>query len=369
MDLWRIPASGGKAEQLTHHNSDLEYPTPIGARTVLYISPDQDGSGPWLWALDLERKVTRRVSFGLEQFKSIAASADGHRLVATIASPSAGLWTVPILDRPAEESDVKPFSLPTVNARAPRFGPGPLFYLSSRGRGNGLWRSQDGQAMEIWKASNGALLEPPGVSPDGRRVSIAAPRNGKRVLHILSSDGAEIQPLMPAIDIHGASCWSPDGQWIVVGGSDERGPGLFKIPLGGGSATRLVAGTAVNPVWSPDGNLIVYAGAGAAYSPLLGVRPDGAPVQLPAIQTRRGDGERARFLPGGKGLVYMRGLLPSQDFWLLDLSTMKTRQLTRLDNGSAMRSFDITPDGKRIVFDRLKDNSDIVLIELSERRN
>ena len=369
MDVWRIPVGGGEAERLTHQNSDVEYPTPIDARNVLYISPDHDGSGPWLWALDVERKITRRVSFGLEQFKSIAASADGRRLVATIANPSAKLWSVPILDRPAGESDVKPFPLPTVTALAPRFGPGPLFYLSSRGAGNGLWRFQDGQVMEIWRASNGGPLEPPGVSPDGRRLSLAVPRSGKRLLYILSADGAELQPLTAAVDIQGASCWSPDGQWVVVGGDDGRGPGLFKIPAGGGPAIRLVSGTAVNPVWSAVANLIVYAGAGAAaYSPLRAVRPDGAPVQLPAIQTRRGDGERARFLPGGTSLVYMQGLLPSQDFWLLDLITMKTRQLSRLNDRAAMHSFDITPDGKQIVFDRLKDNSEIVLIDLSERR-
>ena len=29
-----------------------------------------------------------------------------------------------------------------------------------------------------------------------------------------------------------------------------------------------------------------------------------------------------------------------------------------------MRTFDITPDGKQIVFDRLRENSDIVLIDL-----
>ena len=79
-------------------------------------------------------------------------------------------------------------------------------------------------------------------------------------------------------------------------------------------------------------------------------------------------GERARFLPDGAGLVYMSGSHPSQDFWLLDLATMESRQLTRLDQGAAMYTFDVTPDGKRIVFDRLNENSDIVLIELKPPR-
>jgi Tol biopolymer transport system component len=366
MDLWRVPSAGGEPERLTRHNNDVEYPAPLDARTVLYVAPEQDGSGPWLWALDVERKVTRRVSVGLEKYKSIAASADGRRLVATVANPSANLWSVPILDHATEERGVKPFPLPSVNALAPCFGATSLYYLSSRGAGNGLWRYQDGKALEIWKGSDGALLEPPGVSPDGRRVAIVVRRNGKRLLHVLSSDGAELQPLAPAIDVQGSSCWSPDGQRIVIGGNDGRGPGLFAIPLGGGAPTRLAAGTAINPVWSPDGGLIVYAGAGGGpYSPLRAVRPDGSPAQLPSIQVRtRGDGERVRFLPNGKALVYMQGPLASQDFWLLDLATKKTRQLTRLNNRDAMRTFDIAPDGKQIVFDRSRENSDIVLIDL-----
>jgi hypothetical protein len=52
------------------------------------------------------------------------------------------------------------------------------------------------------------------------------------------------------------------------------------------------------------------------------------------------------------------------DFWLLDLATGNRRQLTRLDNQGALRTFDITPDGKSIVFDRLRQNSNVVLIEL-----
>jgi Tol biopolymer transport system component len=369
MDLWRIDPAGRNPERLTQMNTDVAYPTPVGDRTVFYVARDEDGSGPWLWAFDLKRRDSRRVSIGLEQYTSVQASADGRKLVATISNPVAGLWTVPILDRVApdrvaEEPDVKPFTVPTERALAPRFGGSSLFYLSSLGTGDGLWRLRDGQATEIWKGADGALRETPAVSPDGGRVAIVLRRNGKRQLDVLSSDGAELQPIAEGIVPQGSSCWSPDGKWIVTGGSDATGPGLFKIPLEGGSPVRLATGQALNPVWSPDGSLIVYAGTNVrTFSPLLAVRPDGTSVKLPDIILRR-LGERVRFLPDGKSLIYMGGVLASQDFWLLDLASMKSRQLTRLQNLAAMRTFDVTSNGKQIVFDRLRENSQVVMIDL-----
>ncbi len=364
MDLWRIDPEGRHAERLTQRNTDVAYPTPVGNRTVFYVARDSDGSGPWLWAFDLKRKDSRRASVGLEQYTSVQASADGHKLVATISNPVEGLWTVPILDGVAEEHDVKPFAVPNVRALAPRFGGSSLYYLSSLGTGDGLWRLRDGQTTEIWKGADGALLETPAVSPDGVRVAIVLRRNGKRQLHVLSSDGAELQPIAEGIDVQDSSSWSPDGRWIVTGGIAATGPGLFKIPLDGGSPVRLVAGQALNPVWSPDGNLIVYAGTNVrTFAPLLAVRPDGTSVKLPEITVRR-LGERVRFLPDGKSLIYMQGLLESQDFWLLDLASMKSRPLTRLQNRASMRTFDIASDGKQIVFDRFRENSHAVMIDL-----
>jgi Tol biopolymer transport system component len=243
-----------------------------------------------------------------------------------------------------------------------------LFYLSSRGGGDGLWRYREGQALEIWKGVDGALLEPPAVSPDGRRLTIVLRRTGKLRMHVVSADGAENQPIAPGLDVLGTACWSADGKWIVTGGSDAAGPGLFKIPASGGVPVRLVAGPASNPVWSPDGSIIVYAGPEVAGGmPLLAVRPDGVSVVMPDIHVR-GSGERVRFLPNGKALVYMQGMLAASDFWLLDLVTQKTRQLSNLHKSAAMRTFDITPDGRSIVFDRLQENSDIVLIDLAREQ-
>jgi hypothetical protein len=48
----------------------------------------------------------------------------------------------------------------------------------------------------------------------------------------------------------------------------------------------------------------------------------------------------------------------------VDFATKAPRQLTRLGNQGALGTFDITPDGKAIVFDRSRENSYIVRIDL-----
>jgi Tol biopolymer transport system component len=372
MNVWRVRPSGGMPEQLTALRAAANHLAVIDQHTLLYVAPAEDGSGPWLWSLDVETKVTRRVISGVEHYSSVSASRDGRRVVTTKSNPTASLWRVPLLlDRQAEDRDARPDALPSGRALSPRFGGQSLFYLSGQGEGDGLWRVQDGNSFEIWKAANAndSLSEPPAVSPDGTRVAIIVRQQGKPRLLMMSADGTNARTLAPSITIqssegHGSADWSPDGAWIVAAGMDVQGPGLFLIPVDGRAPVRLVSGQVINPVWSPDGALIVYGGPSVGGRvPLLGVKPDGTRVELPDVGTPLGGGHR--FLPNGTGLVYVPRSQP-RDFWLLDLATKKTRQLTRLSDHGAVRAhaFDITPDGKEIVFDRLRKNSDIVLIDL-----
>ena len=260
MDIWRVPVSGGAPERLTNVNRDIRYLALLNDGTVVFVAPDQDGAGPWLWSLDPQSRIMRRISSGLEVYSSIDAGADGRRLVATISNPTANLASLPILDRITNDDEVKPLGLPTVRAWAPRYGGATIFYLSSRGGGDGLWRYDGTDATEIWRGAGGALLEPPAVTRDGRRVAVILRKQGRRTLTLLSSEGGDAQPLAPAIDVTSAASWSPDGKWIAAGGIDASGAGLFKIPVEGGTPQRLMTGTATNPVWSPDGTLIVYTG-------------------------------------------------------------------------------------------------------------
>jgi hypothetical protein len=67
-------------------------------------------------------------------------------------------------------------------------------------------------------------------------------------------------------------------------------------------------------------------------------------------------------VPDGSGFVYLERI-PSLNFSFFDLKTKTSRPLTRLGNHGALRTFDITRDGKYVVFDRFRQNSNIVLID------
>jgi dipeptidyl aminopeptidase/acylaminoacyl peptidase len=372
--VWRIPSAGGTPERLTELKTNVRYVTPIDSRTVLFVAPDEHRSGPWLWALDVARRTVRRVTVGLERYLSVSASADGRRLVASVATPTAGLSSVPLLDRLAGDADVKPYPVPAVRALAPRFAGSSMYYLSSRGGADGLWRLQNGNAEEIWKGDDGALFEAPAVSPRGDWIAVMLRKQNGLQLTLVSADGAVHRAVGERLAARGTPAWSPDGQRIVVGGApendDRKQPGLFALEITDGTLTRLVSGEAYDPVWSPDGRLIVYTADHQGGTSRRAMRPDGRAVALPAVDALPNAAIRARrrlastrFLPDGRGFVFMQGPPGVQDFWLMDFATNTARMIARLSNPGSITTFDITPDGKRIVFDRVEERSNLVLID------
>ena len=142
---------------------------------------------------------------------------------------------------------------------------------------------------------------------------------------------------------------------------------IFKIPAGGGPAQRLVDSVSFNPLWSPDGRFIVYsAGPRARSVSIAAITPDGKPYPLPSLTVDR-LGDSYRFLPGRNQLVVKLGGFRRQDFWLFNLTTGERRQLTRLRRGESILRFDVSRDGRQIVFERVRANSDVVSIELPPR--
>jgi Tol biopolymer transport system component len=239
--------------------------------------------------------------------------------------------------------------------------------LSSKGGADGLWKFKDGSDTELWKGAEGSVAAAPAISPDGTQICFVL-REGKQArLHMMAPDGTGARSITESLDVRDAPSWSPDGKWIAVVASDGEEQPLFKIAVDGGAPVRLVGGVNFNPVWSPDGRFIAYSEhhGGPTYQ-LKGVTPERQSFRLPEVTVQAG-GNRYRFLPNGKALAMMRGYIRHQDFWLLDLATGQLRQLTNLRPGFDIKSFDVSRDGKQLLFDRYRENSDVVLIDLPLR--
>jgi dipeptidyl aminopeptidase/acylaminoacyl peptidase len=368
MDIWRVPASGGKPERLTEHHAGVAYLTFLDARTLLYTVTRADGDGSALYSLNVDRRIPHAVSFGLEEYRSIDASADGRRLVATVARSDRNLWTVPISDRIEDETAARRYRVPSVRAAAPRFGRDYVLYLASRGGSTGLWKFKGGVETEIWRGADGAVSNSPAISPDGSRICFAVRREGRSRLYVMGADGTSPQALAEGLDIRDAPCFSPDGKWIaaVATRGGETQP-LFRVPVEGGAAEQLTDGVAYAPVWSPDGRFIVYAeGRQGRLRQLKAVTPDRRPYPLPELAVPKNTNP-FRFTPDGKALVVIQGETPEQDFWRIDLPSNRLTRLTALKPGFEMRSFDISPDGRQILFDRYRENPDLVLIDLPRK--
>jgi Tol biopolymer transport system component len=363
-DVWRIRPTGGSPERMTFHDARVTFPTLLDDRTLLYLATDDDGFGPWIYAADLDRRVTHRISTGVEQYASLAASQDGQRLVATVSRSAARLWRVPIAGHVTDESAATAIPLQTSSGVSPRLANGSIIYRAPKAGSEGMWKlSPDGTATELWNGLNGRAVAASAVAPGGQRLAFLVQQQGMSHLYLANTDGTDTRRIAEDLDVRGSPAWSPDGRWLAVAANRDGEPQLFKIPIDGGAPVLLVEDYSTDPVWAPSGEFLVYSGADIGTTfPVKAVTADGTPHQLPSLTLTRG-ARRLAFLDEHT-LVVMKGDVSQKDFWSVDLRTGRDRRLTSLQRGFVISDFDVSPDGREIVFDRVREESDIVLFDL-----
>ena len=186
----------------------------------------------------------------------------------------------------------------------------------------------------------------PTWSPDGKLIAFVSDRTSTFptlwVMNAADGTGRRVVATpglqQEAVD---ALAWSPDGSQLAITLFNEPGPTqIALIPLGAtarqtGRLLTTLPGGALDPVWSPDGSWIAFAGRDAYTIDLYAVRPDG--TGLTRLTT---DGQLARspaWSPDGQRLAYLSNKTGFFEAWAVDvtgddsggLTASAPRQLTQ----------------------------------------
>ena len=364
LDVWRILSVGGTPERITSHHGEVTYPVLLNARTLLYLARDLDGSGPWLYGMDIQHRIPHPLSSGLDRYTSLAASVDGRRLVATRATAKRSLWRFSIGRAPVQAPAVVRIPLETATGISPRLGPDYLLYISATSTGDSIWKLVNGTGIELWGGPGARVSGSPAISPDGQRIAFSARQNQRTLLYVMRADGTGARILSDSIDLQGGLGWTHDGQSIVVARKVHGVPHIFRVSVDGRSMVSLTQEYSEGPVCAPDGRFVVYSGPNIGTTfPVKAVTSAGTQYHFPVLNLTRG-ARHLVLMSGGKELAFLRGEMQHKDLWSINLETGAERQLSDLPPDFDVRDFDISQDGHEVVLERDQDRSDVVLIDL-----
>jgi Tol biopolymer transport system component len=363
LDVWRVDPSGKDPERITSHSTRVTYPVLLNQRTLLYLASAADGSGPWVYGMDVERRVAHRLTAGVEQYTSLAASADGHRVIATVSTPQRTLWRVPIAAPSVGESAPARIALTTGTGFAPRVGPNYLLYVASAGTGESIWKISGTAAMQLWAGSDARIIGAPAISADGRLIAFSVRQRSQTLLYTMGSDGSRAHIVSDSLELRGAPAWAPDGRSIFSAADDKGVPHLYRIPLEGDTPIAFIGAYSVDPTWSPDGRFVIYSGPdiGTKFA-VKAATAESAEHPLPELLLTRGARHLA-LLPGGRKMVFLQGEIQHKNLWMVDLETGAMQQLTRMPAEFDVRDFDLSSDGAEAILERAQARSDVVVID------
>jgi Tol biopolymer transport system component/DNA-binding winged helix-turn-helix (wHTH) protein len=365
-DVYVIPAAAGSERRLTLDNRDLAGHSGVGVVGLTYTSDGHDIilGGDVLWRIHATGKAKRAEpvrGLGLTAFNPYIRD---NRLAFAVPTWDSNVYLLPLTGETDAGEPTKLIASTFLDEDAQLSPDGRhVVFLSGRTGAAEIWKanSDGSNPMQLTFLSDSCRI--PRWSASGREIVFGAGPQGNSDLFVISAEGGPPRQITTDSGNEAAPNYSRDGRWLYF--ASDRGGGswnIWKMPAQGGPASQVTRNGGFFASESPDGQYLYYSkydAPGLWRLPLNGGSEERV-FDFPA------PGFWGYWALGANGIYYLDEPAPRARIRFRNFRTRRDSVVKLMSNAARIGSsgMSLSSDGTAMVFGQLDQfTSDLMLVE------
>ena len=168
-----------------------------------------------------------------------------------------------------------------------------------------VWVDREGTEQVVTEDKQGYIQ--PRISPDGRRFAIAVVEDNQTDVWVYDLDSDSLRRLTYEGSYNDWPVWTPDGQWIVFTSQRQGQFHIYRKRADGSSGAELLAtrqSRSYPSSWSPDGNVLALTERPSGNTDVSILLKEDGGTPRPFISSPENEWS-PQFSPNGKWLAYV----------------------------------------------------------------
>jgi Tol biopolymer transport system component len=359
-DLYRSTIDDGETRRLTFDNAVI-FGCAWAADGKSVVISSTRGGGASLWRISVEGGIPERLGVGSTSAFYPATSLEGDKLAYRNGALHTNLWRLALDKSGRPLGPAEPFMRSTVGDEGPQISPDgtQVAFQSQRSGSAEVWVAQaDGSGpTELTFRKN--LSGSPRWSPNGGFIAFDSRVGDHSQIFVIQGVGGAPRQITSGNFDAWVPSWSSDGQWIYFTSNRVLPRQLYRIPFSGGEPVQVTSQGGFLGFETQDGKELIYCkdnDRGIWKKEL----PSGAETRILDANVDWG-----RWALHGNGIYFIDATSPKPVISHFDLATKKISRIANVEKTlyHGVPAFDISSDGRTILFAQVEKETDIMLVE------